>query len=66
MQNGADFRSVVAECGDGAFYCRTFYNGVQNPDGDPDPIDKTKLTMPGFYMICTFGRVFRIYLKGCF
>ncbi|MFZ4580234.1 MAG: hypothetical protein ACOYOB_17770 [Myxococcota bacterium] len=40
------------ECGDSDFYCRTFYNGVSSPDGDPDPIDKTKITMPGWEPGC--------------
>ncbi len=42
---------VGNDCGKG-YYCRLSYNGVQNIDGDPDPKDKTKKTLPGYANRC--------------
>ena len=44
--------SVDADCGDPEFYCRLAYNGVQSPDGDPDPDDPDGLIMPGWANYC--------------
>ena len=40
------------DCPDDSFYCRYYYNGVKNPEGDPDPNDKTKVTKPGWDPLC--------------
>ncbi len=39
------------DCGDG-FYCRLLYNGVSNPEGDPDPADPKKVIKPAFENRC--------------
>lgn len=41
-----------SDCPDDSFYCRYYYNGVKNPEGDPDPNDKTKVTKPGWDPLC--------------
>lgn len=43
---------VNGDCPDETFACRISYNGVQNPKGDPDPEDATKVKMPGWSNIC--------------
>ncbi len=44
--------SLDKDCGDPAFYCHLYYNGVNSPDGDPDPTDPTKVKMPGWDSGC--------------
>lgn len=39
-------------CADEKFYCGTAYNGVDEPDGDPDPTDPTKATYPAIEGKC--------------
>lgn len=36
------------DCGNPAYYCLSSYNGVKSQDGDPDPTDPKKITMPGW------------------
>ena len=33
-------------------YCLINYNGVENPEGDPDPEDPTKVILPGWEHLC--------------
>lgn len=40
--------ALDGDCKDTAFYCRNWYNGVKSIDGDPDPIDPTKIVLPGW------------------
>ncbi len=40
------------DCGDDNAYCRISYNGVQSPEGEPDPDDATKTKLPGWSNIC--------------
>lgn len=40
------------DCKDDNAYCRISYNGVENPEGDPDPDDATKKILPGWKNIC--------------
>ncbi len=40
--------ALDGDCKDGAFFCRNWYNGVDNIDGDPDPEDPTKIILPGW------------------
>ncbi|MEY3011517.1 MAG: hypothetical protein RIT45_252 [Pseudomonadota bacterium] len=40
------------DCGDDNAYCRISYNGVQSPEGEPDPDDATKTILPGWSNIC--------------
>jgi len=40
------------DCSDASFYCRLYYNGVDNPEGDPDPNDATKVILPGWDSGC--------------
>ncbi|MSQ82668.1 MAG: hypothetical protein EXR77_07085 [Myxococcales bacterium] len=44
--------ALDGDCKDNEFYCRNWYNGVQNIDGDPDPADPTKILLPGFDPSC--------------
>lgn len=43
---------VNGDCPDDTFACRISYNGVQKPEGEPDPDDPTKVILPGWDNIC--------------
>ncbi|MCO4759900.1 MAG: hypothetical protein KC502_00215 [Myxococcales bacterium] len=43
---------VNGDCPDDTFACRISYNGVQKPEGEPDPEDPKKVKMPGWDNIC--------------
>lgn len=43
---------VNGDCADDSFYCRYYYNGVKNPEGDPDPKDATKVIKPDWDPVC--------------
>ncbi len=43
---------VDGDCKSDNAYCRISYNGVDNPEGDPDPDDPTKTKLPGWANIC--------------
>lgn len=44
--------SVDKDCNDEEFYCRLAYNGVANPNGDPDPDDPNKVIKPAWDNYC--------------
>lgn len=40
------------DCPSEDYFCRLYYNGVQKPQGEPDPDDPKKITMPGWKNLC--------------
>lgn len=44
--------ALDADCTDSNFFCNPTYNGVKDPNGDPDPLDKTKVKLPAMENTC--------------